>query len=239
MNEELLEEKEELKDIQNEEIENNVDLDNEIENQSDEVDNENDLEESEPKKKRKYTKRKEEKIKKALDNDGIVISTRITGKDKLIQYFNWKQEIEKSGSTVYLEMKEVIHKLIDDNDKKVALRKTKDDLFYSLRKAIFASMSPFKQDIDQNINNIRINQNIINKKLDILINVIFERFDRTDEIDNLSSEVLKESNYFKDFRTLINQENDVILKKIEKLNKKYNETFENYIEGEFEKNEKI
>lgn len=184
-------------------------------------------------------KTKLEKISdKALD-EGLVIQTRITDRNDITKYLQWKLEMENNKKTAYGEIRNIIMKEVNNASKKDAFRKTKDDLFYYLRKAIFASMAPFKQDIDNTILDIKLEQNIINKKLDLLINLVAREFDVEKDLVEISGSLLKENKYFKDIKDLLEKDNEALMKKIAKANKKYQETFGRYHQTEFENDENI
>ncbi|UWV82416.1 Mbov_0398 family ICE element protein [Mycoplasmopsis cynos] len=141
-------------------------------------------------------------IKEAFTN-GIVVQTRLTNSDDIAKFLQWKIDLENKNKTIYNEIRNIIVNEINDIDKKDAFRKTKDDLFYYLRKAIFASMSPFKQDIDNVVLDIKVEQNIINKKLDLLINLVAKEFDIQKDLEEISGELLKENKYFKDIKDIL------------------------------------
>ncbi|WP_322941353.1 Mbov_0398 family ICE element protein [Mycoplasmopsis cynos] len=172
-------------------------------------------------------------IKEAFTN-GIVVQTRLTNSDDIAKFLQWKIDLENKNKTIYNEIRNIIVNEINDIDKKDAFRKTKDDLFYYLRKAIFASMSPFKQDIDNVVLDIKVEQNIINKKLDLLINLVAKEFDIQKDLEEISGELLKENKYFKDIKDILERQNNALLKKIEKANEAYQKTFQRYHNTEFD-----
>ncbi|MCU9937815.1 hypothetical protein NW731_06995 [Mycoplasmopsis felis] len=79
---------------------------------------------------------------KVIDKS-VLISFRINGDEDIAKYLIWKQEIEKNGSSVYSSVRNILMEKIEDIDTKVSMRKSKDNIFYSLRKAMFASYVSF------------------------------------------------------------------------------------------------
>ncbi|MEI2461953.1 hypothetical protein RRG54_01030 [Mycoplasmopsis felis] len=58
----------------------------------------------------------------------------INGDEDIAKYLIWKQEIEKNGSSVYSSVRNILmEKIKEDTDTKVSMRKSKDNIFYSLK----------------------------------------------------------------------------------------------------------
>ncbi|MEI2462098.1 hypothetical protein RRG54_01840 [Mycoplasmopsis felis] len=121
---------------------------------------------------------------KVIDKS-VLISFRINGDEDIAKYLIWKQEIEKNGSSVYSSVRNILMEKIEDTDTKVSMRKSKDNIFYSLRKAMFASMSPFKHSLEERINENQNQLVIINKKLDLIINLLANEFKQKSQIENM------------------------------------------------------
>ncbi|WP_322935257.1 hypothetical protein RRG40_02510 [Mycoplasmopsis felis] len=175
---------------------------------------------------------------KVIDKS-VLISFRINGDEDIAKYLIWKQEIEKNGSSVYSSVRNILMEKIEDTDTKVSMRKSKDNIFYSLRKAMFASMSPFKHSLEERINENQNQLVIMNKKLDLIINLLANEFKQKSQIENIPGELLKEASYFEEMKKISSSELKAIKEKNEKLDKERSNTFNKYLDGEFENEEFI
>lgn len=72
---------------------------------------------------------------KVIDKS-VLISFRINGDEDIAKYLILKQEIEKNGSSVYSSVRNILMEKIEDTDTKVSMRKSKDNIFYSLEKHV-------------------------------------------------------------------------------------------------------
>ncbi|MCU9939985.1 hypothetical protein NW739_04635 [Mycoplasmopsis felis] len=150
---------------------------------------------------------------KVIDKS-VLISFRINGDEDIAKYLIWKQEIEKNGSSVYSSVRNILMEKIEDTDTKVSMRKSKDNIFYSLRKAMFASMSPFKHSLEERINENQNQLVIINKKLDLIINLLANEFKQKSQIENIPGELLKEAGYFEEMKKISSSELKALKKKM-------------------------
>ncbi|WAM01991.1 hypothetical protein ONA02_05185 [Mycoplasmopsis felis] len=94
------------------------------------------------------------------------------------------------------------------------MRKSKDNIFYSLRKAMFAFMSPFKHSLEERINENQNQLVIINKKLDLIINLLANEFKQKSQIENIPGELLKEASYFEEMKKISSSELKAIKEKM-------------------------
>ncbi|MEI2462512.1 hypothetical protein RRG54_04025 [Mycoplasmopsis felis] len=82
---------------------------------------------------------------------------------------------------------------------------------------------------------------IINKKLDLIINLLANEFDIKSELKTYLGELLKEARYFEEMKKYFRKGSELkaIKEKNEKLDKERSNTFNKYLEGEFENEEFI
>ncbi|MCU9931751.1 hypothetical protein NW733_03580 [Mycoplasmopsis felis] len=100
-------------------------------------------------------------------------------------------------------------------------------------------MSPFKHSLEERINENQNQLVIINKKLDLIINLLANEFKQKSQIENIPGELLKEASYFEEMKKISSSELKAIKEKNEKLDKERSNTFNKYLEGEFENEEFI
>ncbi|VEU59604.1 Mbov_0398 family ICE element protein [Mesomycoplasma neurolyticum] len=120
------------------------------------------------------------------------------GEKSDIQTFNlWKQNILDKGLSLNQTICEIIITHIKKEQEKQIIRSIKDDLFYAIRKAIFASMSSVYKEFQIRKTDENFKNKILNSKLDLISNILFKNIDINDEIfDEPSPKALNESLYF-------------------------------------------
>ncbi|WFQ92673.1 Mbov_0398 family ICE element protein [Mycoplasma feriruminatoris] len=145
----------------------------------------------------------------------VKITFRIYEREDILRFEQWKKELSNNGETLSNAMLTLLKNHLLEKEKKIILNTLKEDIFYSFRKSLFASLAPFASNIIREINKVRIEEVIINKKLDLVINNFLENPDEF--IKNLNPNLLAEAEYFEKTRELfiIDYNN-----KLEKINKK-------------------
>ncbi|AGJ90637.1 Mbov_0398 family ICE element protein [Mycoplasma putrefaciens] len=156
-----------------------------------------------------------EKEKKDNKQKGLAITFRMYEVPDVLRFEQWKKELNASGSNVSTALADIVKEYLLEKEKKIALKGLREDLFYSFRKVLFASLAPFSANIIREILKNRAELLLLNKKIDVLLNTIFK--DEKHILKNLNIDLLEEARYFEQMRELLNNETQV---KIEKINKK-------------------
>ena len=136
------------------------------------------------------------KAKKNKQNNNLVFSGRFSNPDDIYllnKYIaNWKKE----GKSSYQEINNIVRNSLLEQEKQEGIRNIKNDLFYALRKANWASLSPYAMQNTRKFREVDIELSIINLKLNMLLNLLFD--DKLEnELDNPSAKFLKEPDFFK------------------------------------------
>ncbi|AJK51222.1 Mbov_0398 family ICE element protein [Mycoplasma capricolum] len=126
-----------------------------------------------------------------------------------------KKELASNGETLSNAMLNLLRNHLLEKEKKIVLNTLREDIFYSFRKSLFASLAPFASNIIREINKARIEEVIINKKLDLVINNFLQNPD--EYINNLNPNLLAEPKCFDKTRELFIVDYN---NKLEKVNKK-------------------
>ncbi|WP_434333041.1 Mbov_0398 family ICE element protein [Mycoplasma capricolum] len=103
-------------------------------------------------------------------NNEIKITFRIYEREDILRFEKWKKELASNGETLSNAMLNLLRNHLLEKEKKIVLNTLREDIFYSFRKSLFASLAPFASNIIREINKARIEEVIINKKLDLVIN---------------------------------------------------------------------
>ncbi|ABC01536.1 MULTISPECIES: Mbov_0398 family ICE element protein [Mycoplasma mycoides group] len=148
-------------------------------------------------------------------NNEIKITFRIYEREDILRFEKWKKELASNGETLSNAMLNLLRNHLLEKEKKIVLNTLREDIFYSFRKSLFASLAPFASNIIREINKARIEEVIINKKLDLVINNFLQNPD--EYINNLNPNLLAEPKYFDKTRELFIVDYN---NKLEKVNKK-------------------
>ncbi|WP_434329630.1 integrative conjugal element protein [Mycoplasma capricolum subsp. capricolum] len=148
-------------------------------------------------------------------NNEIKITFRIYEREDILRFEKWKKELASNGETLSNAMLNLLRNHLLEKEKKIVLNTLREDIFYSFRKSLFASLAPFASNIIREINKARIEEVIINKKLDLVINNFLQNPD--EYINNLNHNLLAEPKYFDKTRELFIVDYN---NKLEKVNKK-------------------
>lgn len=131
-------------------------------------------------------------------NKPFEIRFKVRQPKNILRFIQYKEQIEKEGQNFNNFVMGLVSKSFEEQDKKSLFKNLKNDMFYSFNKAIYARTSPFSAAIINAIDKVRIKQNIIDKKLDLILNIITRDTKTTlQEIQSPTTQILEESEYFK------------------------------------------
>lgn len=191
------------------------------------------------------------KKSKHKNSNEIRISLRFSGQDDVALYSRWKKKIEGEGISSYSALNQLVKSELLKREQDVVVKSVKNELFYALRKAIWASLQPMTLNMKNEMNKLKIEQVIISQKLNLVLNVLCKNDAFEQQLVEPSNEYLKEIPYFNDVaRTyLIDKEKVFSQKLLDKLNKneesidkflaqlsdnEYDEYLENHIASKIE-----
>ncbi|MCR8966567.1 Mbov_0398 family ICE element protein [Mycoplasma zalophidermidis] len=183
-----------------------------------------------PKKRGRKPKKKAKDEAPKQDN-GVQLSFRLYDENDILKFKSFRKTVEVKGQSLSNALSDIVVSFLDEKDKRKVMSSLKVDLFYAFRKAFYASLSPYTANIINQILKVRVENNIINKKLDLLLNALAGGDVSKEIIDNPGSELLVEPKYFEQIRQILNIENDEKgLKTNEKVAKvkRREEIYENY-----------
>ncbi|WP_051622802.1 Mbov_0398 family ICE element protein [Mycoplasmopsis primatum] len=133
---------------------------------------------------------------------------RLYDANTLLRFKRFQNEVLRNGESLSAVLERIIVDFLDERDKKKVFKSLKTDMEYSFHKAFFSRLTPFSMYIIDHILNVRAENSLINKKLDILLNALFSNSKITKkDLENPSSDLLAEGPYFKNLRELLQLEN--------------------------------
>lgn len=165
----------------------------------------------------------------------IRITFRFYETSDILRFEKFKKEINSKDETVSNAVADIVRNYLLEREKKVVMREVRDDFYYSLRKVFYSSLAPFSANIIREILKNRIEDTIIGKKIDVMLNSLVNNLKITkNDLDNLNSKMLEEPKFFENLREIFKAENK---NKIQKVNKKVAEVKEQQkVFDEYEKN---
>lgn len=189
---------------------------------------------------------------KPKNSNEIRISLRFSGQDDVALYSRWKKKIEDEGISSYSALNQLVKNELLKREQDVVVKSVKNELFYALRKAIWASLQPMTFNMKNEMNKVKIEQVIISQKLNIVLNVLCKNDAFEQQLIEPTNEYLKEIPYFNDVarKYLIDKEKVFSQKLLDKLNQneesidkflsqladnEYDEYLENHITSKIEK----
>lgn len=139
----------------------------------------------------------------------------------------WFNKIKKNKSSINREVNNILVEYLKAKELEKSFSKVYNDMFYAFRKAFFASLAPFQNELVAHLKTIQNEVDILNMKH----NAFLKHFDVN--LDNLSKE------YFEDF-SIISKARIKAIEEIQKTSKANKEKFKE-LERTFErfKNAKI
>ncbi|MGZ9756219.1 Mbov_0398 family ICE element protein [Mycoplasma sp. 4423] len=162
------------------------------------------------------------------EKDFVQITTRVTGAENVEKLWAWKAALKRKKQTPYEVLRNIVLKVIDNTYEEEIIEKGKDRLFYALRKALFASMTPYFNHIDNTFNLLLMTNEIIDKKLNLLLNMQNEKVN----LYNLKESDVEDLNYFAQLKKYNYERAKNIESKSKKINEKIEKTFERYLRTE-------
>lgn len=161
----------------------------------------------------------------------VEIRFKIRMVNNILRVTQLKENLEKHGQSLNKYIFSLLIKDMEEKEKKSLFRNLKEDMFYSFNKAIYARSAPFSAMIIKEIDKVKIKQNIIDKKLDMILNILV-RDEKTnvDELKNPTTKLLMQSSYFENLYTMLDDElkvdyanKKVAIEKTMNRYKKYND----------------
>ncbi|QSB07623.1 hypothetical protein JS510_00640 [Mycoplasma tauri] len=197
--------------IEEKDIEDSIVLDENISILSEENILDDNLYVNDQKKAKKSPKKanKDKKTDNDLDNEAKlktkaekmnkyrIVSTRFTSDEDLMLFQRWESRIKSKGLSSYAEIQNIIRTHMVEEEKKGLLKEFKQDLFYVLRKAMWASLTPFLNSIKDEMRSQNNELTFIDLKLNLLINSLIKD---KDKINSPDAKDLSESEYIKMLR---------------------------------------
>lgn len=168
---------------------------------------------------------------KKSKNNEVRLSFRLYDKNDILKFKIFQKQVDAKGQSLSNALADIVMSHLDEKDKRKIMSSLKVDLFYAFRKAFFASLSPYTANIINQVLKVRVENNIINKKLDLLLNAFAGGHIDEETINNPGSKMLIEPKYFEQIRQILNIENEEKnLKTNEKVAKvkKREQAYENY-----------
>lgn len=144
-----------------------------------------------------------------------------------------KKELAESGRIPGREFKKFIIQSIESDSFAQSYFSIKQDIYYSLRKATFASLSPFYLKLDEMQVEIFSNLQLLNEKIDFLINWTIDKpesFNKFDE--NQSLKLIKEISIFQQKRLGIDEKLKDLKSKNRSRKKEILGNYENFVASE-------
>lgn len=171
----------------------------------------------------------EKQTKKRRD---VRVTFRLYDAEDIVFFERFKKELIATGDTLSSAIAGIIRNHLLGREKKVVWKHLQDDMFYAFRKALFASLIPFSKKINEKIDGVLIENNIINAKLNMLLNANSQKTTLNEELLNYNSNNLTdEPQVFENARIVLNaklqkerEKKKIKAKEIEKAQK----NFENY-----------
>lgn len=162
----------------------------------------------------------------------VRVTFRLYNDDDIIRFEKLKKESIATGESISLIISNILRDYLLEKDKKALYRNLRDDIFYAFQKSFYASMTPFSANIIKEVLRNRVEDTLMNKKIDILLNTLAEK-DQLNEnqLKAPSAKILEESSYFEKIRELFNIENKSKMAKIDqkiKAVKDQQRAFEEY-----------
>lgn len=144
-----------------------------------------------------------------------------------------KKELKESGRIPGREFKKIITQSVESDSFAQSFLSIRQDIYYSLRKATFASLSPFYLKLDEMQVEIFSNLQLLNKKIDFLINWSIDKpesFNKFDE--NQSLKLIKEINIFQQEKLAIAEKLKDLKSKNRSRKKEILGNYENFLASE-------
>lgn len=145
---------------------------------------------------------------------------------KQIDIFNeWIKSLQQENKKVATEVKKIVFDFLKNNQNRNQHKEYWNDLFYTIRKAMFASMVGFSNKIKQEYASLFAETKLLHLKLNIILNYMLknDEFDFGEQsIKFMSGGILEELDYFKEQR-------EIFLKDIKQLYKNKNAEKENLV----------
>ncbi|WP_373436773.1 Mbov_0398 family ICE element protein [Metamycoplasma equirhinis] len=148
----------------------------------------------------------------------VRVTFRFYELDDIVRFEKLKKEANANGDSISIVVANIVRNYLLEREKKIVMKNIRDDIYYALRKVLFASLAPFSANIIREILKNRIEDTLINKKIDVLLNKEAHniKLDQN-QLNNLTTKILAEPLYFEQMRELFNAENKT---RVEKINKK-------------------
>ncbi|WP_434336650.1 Mbov_0398 family ICE element protein [Mesomycoplasma conjunctivae] len=144
-----------------------------------------------------------------------------------------KQELIENDKNPTREFKKFIIQSIESDSFAQSFFSIRQDIYYSLRKATFASLTPFYLKLIEMQKESFLNAQLLSEKVDFLINWIIDKpqnFNKFDEQQSLK--LLKEINIFQQKRMEINAKLRVLKSKNRTRKKEILEFYERFLASE-------
>ncbi|WP_373435590.1 Mbov_0398 family ICE element protein [Metamycoplasma equirhinis] len=127
----------------------------------------------------------------------VRVTFRFYELDDIVRFEKLKKEANANGDSISIVVANIVRNYLLEREKKIVMKNIRDDIYYALRKVLFASLAPFSANIIREILKNRIEDTLINKKIDVLLNKEAHniKLDQN-QLNNLTTKILAEPLYF-------------------------------------------
>ncbi|WP_027333079.1 Mbov_0398 family ICE element protein [Mycoplasmopsis gallinarum] len=177
-------------------------------------------------------------LEKESKRKAISFTGRFVDESDIYLYDKYIQKWKKEGKSPYQMINKIVKDYMVNEEKNDSLKILKTDLFYALRKANWASLTPFSMQITRRFQNLELEIVILHQKLNMVLNALLPgvKFNK-ETLNNPGSELLKEPDFFEKYmRNELSKENNKWLNKMQKKVLKDKQTFEQFL-GQLGENE--
>ncbi|QNM93761.1 hypothetical protein H9M94_01105 [Mycoplasma sp. Pen4] len=161
--------------------------------------------------------KKKVETKKKRKKTSLSTTVRFYNASDIVRLKQLQIELKKKGETLSNFISEAAINAVDEIDKEALLKTFKNDMFYSFRKAFYASLVPFSKSITQQV---FINQDkltIIESKLDLILDALTGKEITSDAIQNINNKV----NELKELREQLEKNDSKAIKQVETRYQKF------------------
>ncbi|MHA3786257.1 Mbov_0398 family ICE element protein [Mycoplasma sp. Z244C] len=123
---------------------------------------------------------------KKVKENGLSTTVRFYNIDDVARLLKLKKNLAGKNIALSSYLSEMISLQLANEEKEIVLKDIKNDLFYSFRKSFYASLSPFQHNIINEINKVEDEVEILNEKMDLLLQAMSGNAITSQDLDAIS-----------------------------------------------------
>ncbi|MHA3838791.1 Mbov_0398 family ICE element protein [Mycoplasma sp. VS1572C] len=123
---------------------------------------------------------------KKVKENGLSTTVRFYNVDDVARLLKLKKNLAGKNIALSSYLSEMISLQLANEEKEIVLKDIKNDLFYSFRKSFYASLSPFQHNIINEINKVEDEVEILNEKMDLLLQAMSGNAITSQDLDAIS-----------------------------------------------------